>query len=193
MSRDTHDPTSGALRVDELAIPGGGVIGMTHLPGRRHVDGGGRRWERDLEADLDAIEAWGARAVVTLVESREFQLYGVPDFIAALRRRRFAWLHLPIADMAIPGPGFATAWDREGPGVLARIAAGERILVHCAGGLGRTGMFAARILVEFGAEPAVAIAAVRAVRPGAIETPAQERFVLARAALGSPVQRIGGA
>jgi ADP-ribosyl-[dinitrogen reductase] hydrolase len=193
MSRDTHDPTSGTLRVDVLAVPGGGFIGMTHLPGRRHVDDGGRRWERDLEADLDAIESWGATTVVTLVESREFQLYGVPDFVAALRRRRFAWLHLPIADMAIPGAGFAAAWDREGAGVLARIAAGERILVHCAGGLGRTGMVAARILVEFGAEPAAAIAMVRAVRPGAIETPAQERFVLARSALGSPVQRIGGA
>ena len=193
MSRDTHDPTSGALRIDVLPVPGGGSIGMTHLPGRRHVDDGGRRWERHLEADLDAIEAWGARAVVTLVESREFQLYGVPDFVGALRRRRFAWLHLPIADMAVPGPEFARAWDREGAGVLARIAAGERVLVHCAGGLGRTGMFAARILVEFGAEPAAAIAAVRAVRPGAIETSAQERFVLARDALGARDQRIGGA
>lgn len=193
MSRDLHDPTTGALRIDALAVPGGGVIGMTHLPGRRHRDGGGRLWRRELEHDLDAIEAWGARTVASLVESREFDVYGVPGFVAAMRRRGFAWLHMPIADMAIPAADFAMAWDRHGRDVLARLGAGERVLLHCAGGLGRTGMIAARILVEFGGEPAAAIAAVRIVRPGAIETTAQERFVLSRAALGSSSQRIGGA
>ena len=36
---------------------------------------------------------------------------------------------------------------------------------------------AARLLVELGMDPAEAIARVRAVRPGAIETPEQKRFV----------------
>ena len=39
-------------------------------------------------------------------------------------------------------------------------------------------MIAARLLVELGMEPTEAIASVRAVRPGAIETIAQEEFVL---------------
>jgi ADP-ribosyl-[dinitrogen reductase] hydrolase len=192
MSRDIHDPTAGALRIDALGVPGGGVIGMTHLPGRRHLDDGGRQWRRDLEVDLDAIEAWGARTVATLVESGEFAGYGVSGFATAMRRRRFVWLHMPIADMATPGPGFAAAWDREGRAMMARLASGERIVIHCAGGLGRTGTIAARILVEFGAEPIAAIAAVRAARPGAIETPAQERFVLSRGALGSSARSLGG-
>ena len=42
---------------------------------------------------------------------------------------------------------------------------------------------AARLLVELGMEPAEAIARVRAVRPGAIETPEQKRFVLERVAV----------
>jgi hypothetical protein len=53
-------------------------------------------------------------------------------------------------------------------------------------------MMAARLLVEFGIAPSDAIAAVRAARPGTIETAAQEGFVLSRAALGSQTQRIGG-
>ena len=45
---------------------------------------------------------------------------------------------------------------------------------HCRGGLGRAGMISARLLVESGVEPEVAIAKVRAARPGAIETREQE-------------------
>jgi hypothetical protein len=44
--------------------------------------------------------------------------------------------------------------------------------------LGRAGTIAARLLVELGMEPRKAIASVRAVRPGAIETSEQERFVM---------------
>ncbi|MCJ7453727.1 MAG: ADP-ribosylglycohydrolase family protein, partial [Steroidobacteraceae bacterium] len=54
------------------------------------------------------------------------------------------------------------------------------MLVHCRGGLGRAGSVAARLLVEFGADPGEAIRQVRAVRPRAIETRAQERWVEAQ-------------
>jgi ADP-ribosyl-[dinitrogen reductase] hydrolase len=38
-------------------------------------------------------------------------------------------------------------------------------------------MIAARLLVELGSEPGVAVARVREVRPGSIETREQEEFV----------------
>ena len=66
----------------------------------------------------------------------------------------------------------------DGPALRARLAAGERVLVHCKGGLGRTGLVAARLLVEFGVAPADAVARVRAARPGAIETERQLAYVL---------------
>ena len=52
------------------------------------------------------------------------------------------------------------------------------MLLHCRGGIGRTGTIAARLLVEFGFKPADAIALVRRTRPGTIETSAQEQYVL---------------
>jgi ADP-ribosyl-[dinitrogen reductase] hydrolase len=55
---------------------------------------------------------------------------------------------------------------------------GGSVLIHCRGGLGRTGTIAARLLVELGWQPRAAIEAVRGARPGAIETPQQERHVL---------------
>ena len=49
--------------------------------------------------------------------------------------------------------------------------------VTAPGGLGRTGMIAARILVEMGLSAELAIKSVREARPGTIETAAQEAYV----------------
>ena len=59
------------------------------------------------------------------------------------------------------------------------LACGGRVLVHCKGGLGRAGTVSARLLVEGDRAPGDAIQAVRAVRPGAIETRPQEVWVRA--------------
>ena len=58
------------------------------------------------------------------------------------------------------------------------LATGGRFAMHCYAGLGRTGTVAARLLVEHGMAPAEAIALVRKIRPGSIETDEQERYVL---------------
>jgi ADP-ribosyl-[dinitrogen reductase] hydrolase len=54
---------------------------------------------------------------------------------------------------------------------------GGRIVLHCRGGLERTGTIAARLLVEFGLDSRAAIAAVRQARPGAIQTREQDCFM----------------
>jgi ADP-ribosyl-[dinitrogen reductase] hydrolase len=176
------DPmTVARLRIDSVAVPRAGVIGLTHLPGRCRIGPGGWRETRLLFADLAAIEAWGATAMVTLVERCEWARYGVTGVASAVRTRRFDWIELPIVDMGTPAAPFAAGWRRHGAALLRRLAAGERILVHCAGGLGRSGMLAARLLVAFGVAPDAAISAVRGARPGAIETAAQADFVRGRA------------
>jgi ADP-ribosyl-[dinitrogen reductase] hydrolase len=53
-------------------------------------------------------------------------------------------------------------------------------------GLGRAGMAAARLLIELGMNSDAAITAVRQVRPGAIETPGQVRYVRALGAISKP-------
>ena len=93
------------------------------------------------------------------------------------------WFHLPIVDASIPDQGFEQELEIAGEEIRALLRGGRDVLVHCRGGLGRAGMIAARLLVELGMEPAEAIARVRAVRPGAIETPEQERFVRERVAV----------
>ena len=54
----------------------------------------------------------------------------------------------------------------------------SQVYIHCYAGYGRTGAILAAYLVATGTGPFAAIERVRAVRPGAVESAAQERFVL---------------
>ncbi len=173
-----ESPPAGALVIDSVRFPSGGKVGMTHCPGWNHTDRSGRRWNGDLAADLTSIEAWGARALVSLIEAHEFASLGVPDLAIQMRRNRLDWYHLPIRNMCAPDDDFARAWAKFGTPIAQFLRDGEKIVVHCAGGLGRTGTVVARLLVDFGASPAEAIETVRRARPGAIESTAQENHVL---------------
>ena len=179
MSQTIKTGLSHPLRVDAVAASGGGLIGMTFCPGKVQSHGYSGHWRRDLGLDLDRIRDWGAVAVVTLVEAAELDRYRVPQLGAEVRARGMEWHHLPIVDADIPRAPFDVAWPEVGPLLRAHLAAGRRILLHCLGGLGRTGTVAARLLIEMGQAPDAAIRAVRQARPGALETHAQVAYARA--------------
>jgi protein-tyrosine phosphatase len=167
---------SDPLHIATVSAPDlSGVIGMTLCPGKKDP---GRGWDRDLDIDLDAIHGWGAEIVVTLVEDYEFDLLDVRELPHGVQRRGMTWVHLPIRDVSIPDAKFEAAWATAGPELRDCLQRGGWILVHCRGGLGRTGTIAARLLVELGMDAQDAIDAVRRVRPGAIETREQTLYVL---------------
>lgn len=167
------------LRIDAAGAPGiPGLVGMTLCPGKKDPYAKFGAWDRDLTADLQAVRAWGATVIVTLIEEHEFWLLGVPS-LGTQAACDFRWLWLPISDGGVPDREFEDRWKTTtGPELNQRLNAGERVLVHCRAGLGRTGTIAARLLVEAGMSPPQALHAVRAARRGTVETPAQERYVL---------------
>lgn len=169
------------LQIAELRpFAGSGRIGITFCPGKVQPGAMSGSWNRDLGLDLDAIRDWGAVAMVTLVEDHELATLQVAGMGAEVRARHMDWFHLPIPDVAVPDRRFERDWALAGPDLLGRLRAGFDVLVHCKGGLGRAGTIAARLMVELGTDPGRVIAAVRAVRPGAIETREQEHFVLSQ-------------
>jgi ADP-ribosyl-[dinitrogen reductase] hydrolase len=165
------------LRVDFLppsALELPGRLGLTRAPGRwwpgRDLDSDAR-----LQGDVRTIaEDYGAKVLVTLVERHELAELG--DLGGVARRAGLEWIHFPIADMWVPRDvGAARRLVRRMVRALER---GRDVVVHCWGGLGRAGTIAAACLVEHGVEPARAIELVRVARPRAVQTDAQERFVV---------------
>ena len=154
-----------------------GRIGITFCPGKHDHFAHTGAWERDLGIDLDAIAAWGAKLVLTLVELSELKELKVPQLGHEIHRRGIGWRHLPIADYSIPTKAFEQQWITEGREIREMLRSGGDVLVHCKGGLGRAGMIAARLLVELGMDPEEAIHTVRHARKGAIETPSQLALV----------------
>ena len=173
---------SDPLRIAELPV-GAGIVGITLCPGKTGESVFGVDWARDLATDIAAIREWGASAVVTLIEDQEFELLGVQALPEAVRAAALEWHHLAVKDVNAPDQRFETRWVYAGARLRERLRAGERVLVHCRGGLGRAGAVAARLLIEFGATPVAAIAQVRVARPRAIETREQERWVYAQRAV----------
>lgn len=173
----TKTSLSHPLRIDATAAPGGGLIGMTLCPGKKQTGSISGNWDRDLAADLDQARRWGAVAVVTLMETNELARYKVAGMGRAVTKRGMAWHHLPIVDVNVPTQQFERDWIQAGADLRTHLAAGRNVLLHCRGGLGRSGTIAARLLVELGVPAETAIAQVRKARPGAIETGAQEAHV----------------
>lgn len=165
------------LRIDELGVPGyPGCIGMTLCPGKVQKDALTGSWNRDLGVDLAAIQSWGATWIITLMEDHELMAVKVAE-IGQRIPLGIKHLHLPIPDCGVPDKTWEDRWAQVGPDLRSALAKGEKVLIHCLGGLGRTGTLAARILVEFGTDPEQAILAVRNARKGTIETSIQEAYV----------------
>jgi ADP-ribosyl-[dinitrogen reductase] hydrolase len=166
--------------INALAVSGG-EVGLCCCPGHRLTPSFVRPSLEALEADLDAIAAFGARRLVTLMEPDELAYIGIDPkrLDREIRARGLEWLHLPIRNLSIPGVAWETGWLTAGAALRRELAEGGRFAMHCYAGLGRTGTVAARLLIEHGTRPAEAIAQVRRIRPGSIETVEQENYVRA--------------
>lgn len=143
------------------SIPNFSYVYEDKVAGSAHP-GSGERLVRAL-AELREL---GVTAIVSLSES--------PLDKAILREFEMAYAHVPVMDFFPPTieqmrecVDFIERRRREGDGVL----------VHCAAGQGRTGTMLAAFLVSLGLDPDEAIANIRMLRPGSIETRDQEAAV----------------
>lgn len=117
---------------------------------------------------LHTLAAQGISLIVNLHER--------PHPGARLQPFNLRQIHLPVADFTAPSE---QTLDRGVAAIADAVRAGRKVAVHCGGGLGRTGTLLACYLVSEGMAADAAIAQVRRLRPGSIETAAQAASVFA--------------
>ena len=167
---------------------GRGQIGMACCPGR------GATWvlpngsERELERDVETLARWGAQALVTLLDDVELARLRLNRLPGVLTAAAIAWYRAPLAPDQAVTPEFESVWNKIGPVLRDILWQGGKVALHCRDGRDRTGMVAARLLVELGCHPLDAINRVRGARPGAIATDAQEKYVRNQRAVPEPYE-----
>ena len=142
---------------------GGGRLAVAPMPGRSGT----------YSADVARLLAWDPALVLTMTTAEELEragASGLPDDLAACG---VAWRHLPIPDFGTPPDAVRAAWPAVADDARAILQTGGRVLAHCWGGQGRSGMAVLRLMVEGDEVPDHALARLRDVRPGAVETSAQ--------------------
>jgi ADP-ribosyl-[dinitrogen reductase] hydrolase len=157
------------LKIDTVNA-GSGVIGLTFCPGKRQAYAINGPWDRNLDADLRTIKDAGFTTLVSLVQDHEFEELEVPGLGERTEALGLEWHHLPIEDVNVPDQRFEQAWAYAGHRLRHLLGSGEKIVIHCKGGLGRTGTIAGRLMIELGDDPDDSIRAIREARPGSIET-----------------------
>lgn len=184
--RRVSRPVGGAIRVDannteKAPTPltlhaiciGDGILALCPLPGA-----GG-----DYIGDMDHIHDWQPGLVISMTTEVEHVAVGAADLGQAFQSMGCRWVHLPVPDYGAPTASMLERWPAVSTMARQTLAGGGRVLVHCKGGCGRSGMVVLRLMIEAGERPGSALMRLRNVRPCAVETEAQMVWATGRAVL----------
>ncbi|WP_037315039.1 protein-tyrosine phosphatase family protein [Ruegeria halocynthiae] len=142
---------------------GNGTVALSALPGR----------DDSYPQDLKVIRDWRPDLVISMTTEAEMLQQGAAGLGDDLRAHNIRWHHLPVADFGAPSPMIDALWGDVCVAARRVLAQGGRVLVHCRGGCGRSGMIVLRIMVEHGEMPEAALKRLRVARPCAVETDGQ--------------------
>ncbi len=156
------------MKIYALSV-GGGILAICPLPGS----------DSDYDGDLLHIGDWAPAMVLSLTTETEMFITKSLGLGADLQARGTRWLHMPIEDMGVPDDAFMAKWADVSEAARRALSGGGRVLLHCRGGCGRSGMVALRLMIEAGEDPEEAARRLRATRDCAIETDAQMEWAKA--------------
>ena len=111
---------------------------------------------------ISEIAALGFHQVVSLLEPAEADALGLAQEAELVTAQSMEFISYAIPDMGLPTRGDDFA--RLAQNLFTRIDAGTNTLIHCRGGIGRSGLLAAAVLLLAGKDVEAAFALVSLMR-----------------------------
>lgn len=133
-----------------------------------------------LSENLLAIRNSGTDKIISLLEHEESRQLGLHDQKALTEKTEMQFRSFPIPDYGVPDFLDLQILITE---ILSDLKAGKQLLVHCRGGIGRTGLICCCVMVTTGVSVPDAIRIVTEQRGEQVpETPEQIDMVIRYAA-----------
>ncbi|MGR5196166.1 cyclin-dependent kinase inhibitor 3 family protein [Vibrio rotiferianus] len=145
-----------------------GALVLTPCPGTKGVG---------LQASLEQLKAQGVEAIVTALDDTELATKDVSALGELTQQLGMKWFQIEIEDDCAPSEEFAAKWQQASPELHTILARGGKVAMHCMGGSGRTGLFAAHLLLEKEWALEDIVREVQALRPGAFTKPVQIEYI----------------
>lgn len=123
---------------------------------------------------LDFMVDEKIETIVVLLTDAQIRNFYDENLVKLYRDEGFNVIHYPIRDFSTP-KNFSTYHKLVGD--ISKALDRGNVLIHCSAGWGRTGLVASGVAVYKGHNPHKAIALIRKVRPGSVETKQQEKFI----------------
>ena len=150
---------------------------MTLCPGKYQPVAQTGSWDRQLALDVETLDEYNTDLLVSLITDEDMEVLRVIDLPHVVNANGIDWAHLPFADSTAP----TTEWLEQAEPVFNRILTsiteGERVVIHCMGGLSRAGTFVAIYFYRRGLTMEEAITKVRLERSPACINVQQEEFL----------------
>ncbi|WP_435231134.1 protein-tyrosine phosphatase family protein [Pseudopelagicola sp. nBUS_20] len=145
---------------------GEGELGLCAAPGSTG----------QYRVDLGVILAWKPEMIISMTQQHELDELGAVSFFTDLLSAGITVVHLPTPDLSVPEAAVIAKWPNVSVAARGILRTGGRVLVHCRGGCGRSGMATLKLMVEAGRSPDIALKELRSTRPCAVETNAQMKW-----------------
>ncbi len=140
------------IRVDHipdnvLGLPeGSGTLGMTLAPGVKDWN-----WDRDMKMDMRHLrEYWRTDVLVSLIKDYEYERYEMESYAEEAEAAGITVKKFPIVDVDIPREDQIEEYADLVGEIIGFLHEGRNTVVHCRGGIGRTGTVVSSVLVGLG-------------------------------------------
>ncbi len=167
------------LRIEWLPVEGDkGCIGMTLCPGKMQPVSWTGGWDRQLDLDIESLKESVTTRILSLVTDDDMELLQVTQLPERVQASGIEWTHRPLPDTTVPTGKWLLRSIKVFTELQTSIPEGERVVVHCMGGLSRAGTFVAIYFYLRGFTMVEAIAKVRLERDARCINTRQEKFLL---------------